>query len=82
MAYDHGLVERMRDVLARLSLRHVREKHVFGGWGFMDGRSLFAVAGDEGLILKVAPTEYADVLRLPGVVPFAPMGERAMTTWV
>lgn len=82
MGYDRGLVERIRDLLTRLVVRSSREKNVFGGWGFLEGRSLFAVAADEGLLVKTTVEEYTLVLAWPGITPFAPMGDRPMSTWV
>jgi TfoX/Sxy family transcriptional regulator of competence genes len=82
MAYDRGLVERVRDTLARSGMGGVRERSLFGGWGFLEGKSVFAVAWDEGFVVKMAPDEYVAALALSGVTPFSPMGERAMTTWV
>lgn len=81
MAFDHGLVERIRDALLRIDERGVREKNVFGGRGFLVGRSAFVIAGSRGLIVKVAPDEYDAVLSLAGVGPFTPGGS-AMSTWV
>ena len=82
MAYDHGLVERVRDALARIGVRSFRERSLFGGWGFLEGKSVFAVAWDRGFVVKMAPDEYQAALRMSGVTPFSPMGESAMTTWV
>jgi len=82
MAYDTGLVERVRDALRRLGERGVRERNVFGGRGFLFGRTTFVIAWDDALIVKVAPDEYEAVLAFPAVEPFTPGGERAMSTWV
>jgi hypothetical protein len=83
MAYDSGLVERVADTLRRIGERRVRQKNVFGGRGFLDGKSAFVIVwGDEGLIVKTPRGEYAELIQRPGVVPFAPDGERSMTTWV
>jgi TfoX/Sxy family transcriptional regulator of competence genes len=82
MPYDSGLAERMRDILPRLGARAVREKNVFGGRGFLVGKSAFLIVWDEGIIVKMAPAEYQAALGMRGVVPFAPMGEKPMSTWV
>jgi TfoX/Sxy family transcriptional regulator of competence genes len=82
MSYDPGLVERIADLLDRLGERAVRQKNVFGGRGFMAGRSAFVIAWDDGLIVKCPRGEYEAALGEAGVVPFAPGGERPMTTWV
>ncbi len=82
MGYDHGLVERIADALNGMGERGVRQKNVFGGRGFLLGRSTFAIAWDDGLLVKTTPAEYAALLLRQGVSPFAPDGERPMSTWV
>ena len=82
MAYDAGLAERMCDVVARLGGRVIREKNVFGGRGFLVGTSAFLIVWEQGIIVKLAADEYPVALGMPGVTPFAPMGERPMSTWV
>ena len=37
---------------------------------------------DESLLVKTTPDDYPQALDEPGVVPFAPGGERPMGTWV
>ena len=82
MAYDSGLADRTRDALRGLGERGIREKNVFGGWGFITGKSAFVIVWGDGLIVKTPRDEYASVLVMPGVTPFAPGGERPMSTWV
>ena len=82
MSYDRGLAERVADVLARMSVRGVRQKNVFGGRGFLAGKSAFAIVWDDGLIVKCPPAEYQAALAGPHVEPFAPDGEKPMSTWV
>ena len=82
MPYDHGLATRMADTLASLGERGIRQKNVFGGRGFLVGKSTFAIAWDDGLIVKCPTNEYANALREPGVTAFAPDGEKPMSTWV
>lgn len=82
MAYDPGLVARVADTLAAVGERGVRQKNVFGGRGFLTGRSAFAIAWEDGLLVKCPPDEYPAALAAPGVTPFAPGGERPMSTWV
>jgi TfoX/Sxy family transcriptional regulator of competence genes len=82
MSYDSGLADRVRDSLRRLGERAAREKNVFGGRGFLLGKTTFLIVGDEELILKSAPDEYESCLARPGVTPFAPGGERPMSTWL
>lgn len=82
MGYDHGLVARIADVLLSMGERGVRQRNVFGGRGFLVGKSTFAIAWDDGLIVKAPKADYAKLLQQPGVTPFAPDGEKPMTTWV
>lgn len=82
MPFDAGLAERVRDALQRLGERAVREKNVFGGRGFLFLKTTFLVVWDDGLIVKTAPEDYESALAIPGVAPFAPDGERPMSTWV
>ena len=82
MGYDHGLVERIADALAGMGERGTRQKNVFGGRGFLLGRTTFAIAWRDGLLVKTSPTDYAALLLRQGVSPFAPDGERPMSTWV
>ena len=82
MPPDPGLVARVADALDVLGERGVRQKNVFGGRGFLLGKSTFVVVFDESLVVKTPPADYAAALREPGVTPFAPGGERPMTTWV
>ena len=82
MTFDAGLVARVADVLAQLGERGVRQKNVFGGRGFLRGKSTFVIVWDDGLIVKTRPDEYAKLLSEPGVTPFAPDGEKAMSTWL
>ena len=62
--------------------RRVRQRNVFGGRGFLVGKTTFAIAWEEGLILKAPPSEYRSLLDEPGVSPFAPGGEKPMSTWL
>jgi TfoX/Sxy family transcriptional regulator of competence genes len=82
VTYDRGLAERVADVLGRMSVRGVRQKNVFGGRGFITGKSAFVIVWDEGLLVKCPQAEYQAALRSPQVEPFAPGGERPMSTWV
>jgi TfoX/Sxy family transcriptional regulator of competence genes len=79
---DPGLVSRTSDALSSLGERSARQKNVFGGRGFLLGKSTFAIVWDDSLIVKTARDEYATLLREPGVTPFAPGGESPMSTWL
>lgn len=82
MAYDPGLVARIADSLVSMSERSVRQKNVFGGRGFLIGKSTFAIAWREGLLVKVPRAEYERLLDRPGVTRFQPGGESPMGTWL
>jgi hypothetical protein len=82
VSYDRGLAERVADALGRIGPRGVRQKNVFGGRGFLTGRSAFVIVWDDGLIVKCPPGEYEAALRSPHVEAFAPDGARPMSTWV
>ena len=82
MPYDRGLTARVADLLEQLGERAVRQKNVFGGRGFLAGKSTFVIVWDTDLIVKTTPAEYPELLQEPGVTPFAPDGERPMSTWV
>ena len=82
MSYDRGLAERVADVLGRMGTRGVRQKNVFGGRGFLAGKSAFVIVWDDGLIVKCPTSEYQAALDSPDVQPFAPDGEKPMSTWV
>jgi TfoX/Sxy family transcriptional regulator of competence genes len=76
------LAERVADVLGRMGTRGVRQKNVFGGRGFLAGKSAFVIVWDDGLIVKCPTSEYKAALDSPHVEPFAPGGEKPMSTWV
>jgi TfoX/Sxy family transcriptional regulator of competence genes len=82
MAYDAGLVERVADTLAQIGERGVRQKNVFGGRGFLAGKSTFVIVWEDGLLVKTPADEYPALLKQPGIEPFAPGDEKPMGTWV
>ena len=82
MPPDPGLVSRVADALVTLGERGVRQKGVFSGRGFLLGKATFAIVWDESLLVKAARSEYAALREEPGVAPFAPGGEKPMSTWL
>ena len=82
MSFDHGLVARIADALIGMGERGTRQKNVFGGRGFLIGKTTFAIAWGEGLLVKTPPDEYEALRSEPGVKPFAPDGEHSMSTWL
>ena len=82
MPPDAGLVTRIADALEALRERTVRQKNVFSGRGFLIGKTTFAIAWGDSLLVKSAKDEYDTLRQEPGVTPFAPGGERPMGTWL
>jgi TfoX/Sxy family transcriptional regulator of competence genes len=82
VAYDPGLTARVADLLEQIGERRVRQKNVFGGRGFLAGKSTFVIVRTDDLIVKAPPDEYAALLDEPGTTPFAPNGERPMSSWI
>ena len=82
MPPDPGLVARVADCLLVLGERGIRQRNVFGGRGFLIGKSTFAIVWDDSLIVKTTAGEYEPLLGEPGVTPFAPDGEKSMSTWL
>lgn len=82
MAFDSGLVARVEDALAQIGERSYRQKNVFGGRGFLCGKSTFCIVWGEDLIVKTARSDYPRALMESGVTAFAPDEEKPMSTWV
>ena len=82
MPPDAGLVARVSDTLLSLGQRAVRQKNVFGGRGFLIGKTTFAIVWDDALIVKTTAEDHATLLGKPGVTPFAPDGQKPMSTWL
>ena len=82
MPPDHGLVARVADALLALGESAVRQKNVFGGRGFLAGKSTFSIVWDDSLLVKTPRAEYEALRAGPGVEPFAPDGQRPMSTWL
>ena len=76
MAYDEGLLERCLDALRALRADGIRQKNVFGMRGLLLGSRMFAAVGEDSIIVKSAPGEYAAALTQPGVSPFSPGGSK------
>lgn len=81
MPADAALVARVASALGSAGVA-ARQKGVFGGRGFLLGRSTFVIAWGDALIVKCPAAEYAAALAEPDVTPFAPDGGRPMSTWV
>ena len=51
MPFDPGLVARVADQMLQLGEHAVRQKNVFGGRGFLSGKSAFVIVWDDALIV-------------------------------
>jgi TfoX/Sxy family transcriptional regulator of competence genes len=80
MAYDHGLADRIRDLVAA---ERVQEKKMFGGLAFLVGGNMsVAASGQGGLMVRVDPSVADELLAEPGAEEFE-MGERGpMKGWL
>ncbi|MBV8948379.1 MAG: TfoX/Sxy family protein [Solirubrobacterales bacterium] len=80
MAYDEGLAERIRALLA--SERDVTEKKMFGGLAFLVGGNMsVSASGQGGLLLRCEPAQTADLVQEPHAST-AVMRGRAMEGWL
>ncbi|HZT03775.1 MAG TPA: TfoX/Sxy family protein [Steroidobacteraceae bacterium] len=79
MAYDEGTAARVRRVLKR---RKFREAQLMGGLCFMVGGSMCcSVSGKGGLLVRIDPAKFEQVLAEPHVAPMR-MGNRTMRGFV
>jgi hypothetical protein len=79
MAYDEALAERIRLMLVGES---AVEKKMFGGLAFVLGGNMsVAASGQGGLMVRVEPTETAELLAEPGAEEFEMKG-RWMKGWL
>ncbi|MFF2549619.1 TfoX/Sxy family protein [Nocardia sp. NPDC058058] len=81
MAYDEILADRIRDALGP-TLPDAVEKKMFGGLAFLIGGNMaIAASGKGGLLVRVSPDNYTDLL-IPGVVETMVMGGRETRGWL
>lgn len=79
MAYDEGLLHRMRELLDEGP--EIVEKKMFGGVGFLlQGNMACGILNDD-LIVRVGPEQYDEALADPQARQFDITG-RPMTGWV
>jgi TfoX/Sxy family transcriptional regulator of competence genes len=66
MAFDHGLAERIRDLLGdrRVSFREIR---MFGGLAFMVRGHMTVGVMKDGLLVRIEPGSQPEVLKEPQV---------------
>ena len=79
MAYDEGLAERSRELLATRD--GIGERRIFGSLGFFCGGNLAVAAGADGLIVRLGP-DAQKATEERGVSPFKPGDAKPMTGWV
>lgn len=80
MAYDEGLAERVRDLLAGQQV--VSEKRMFGGLAFLvNGTMAVSVSGHGGLLLRCDPARSEEICAHPHVRR-AVMRGREMHGWL
>ena len=68
VAYDEELAARVREVLADRT--DVDEKKMFGGLTFMVGGQMSCGVLKNDLIVRIEPTEFAELTAQAGVRPF------------
>jgi TfoX/Sxy family transcriptional regulator of competence genes len=79
MAFSETLAERTRQRLARR--KHVAEKMMFGGVGFLLNGNMLVGVWKDSLIVRLGPAEGEEALKQPHVKEFDITG-RAMKGWV
>lgn len=79
MAYDEGLVERVREALAGLPAFY--EKKMFGGVGFMLQGNIACGVFKHELMVRVGSERHAEALKKPHVRLFDMVG-KPMKGWV
>ena len=80
MAYDEGLAERVRDLLA--DRPDLTEKRMFGGLAFLVGGNMaVAVSGQGGILVRVDPADSEQLLSTTAAFPMEMRG-RSMKGWL
>ena len=96
MAFDEGLAERIRELVA--DRPGVSEKKMFGGLAFMIDDKMFCGVSKDELLARVGPDGHAAAMAKPGVrpmdftgkpmvgyvfvAPSAVASDRALASWV
>jgi TfoX N-terminal domain. len=65
MAYDHGLAQRVREVLA--TRPGISEREMFGGLAFLADGKMFVGIRNSSLMARVGPERHRDALAMPHV---------------
>ena len=80
MAFDPGLADRLRTVLAAAGVTST-EKKMFGGLSFMVGGNMCCGVMGDDLLVRVGPEEAGSALAHPAARPFD-MGRGPSAGWV
>ena len=79
MAYDEGLADRVREVVAGES--GLAEKRMFGGLAFLISGHMAVASGKDGLLLRVDPAQTPSLVSEPLVGRFQMRG-RELSGWL
>jgi TfoX/Sxy family transcriptional regulator of competence genes len=80
VAYDEGLADRIRELIA--SEVGVTEKKMFGGLAFLIGGNMaVAASGQGGILVRVDPTQSDTLVATTGARPMEMRG-RSMQGWL
>jgi TfoX/Sxy family transcriptional regulator of competence genes len=80
VAYDEGLADRIRELLAREA--GVTERKMFGGLAFLlHGNMAVAASGQGGLLVRADPAASEKLIGTPGARPMEMRG-REMLGWL
>ncbi len=80
MAYDEGVADRMRGLLADES--GLSEKKMFGGIAFLINGNMACGVNRDALIVRIDPAAQSTALAEPGVRDFDLSGGRPMKGWI
>lgn len=69
MAYDEGLVERIREYFDDKDIRNINEKKMFGGVAFMLNGHMTVGVGDTWLMVRTGPDTHEAALKKPHARP-------------
>ena len=80
MAFDEALAERIRHLLARR--KHVEEKRMFGGIGFLLNGNLLVGVRKDSLLVRLGPEQSDEALKEAHVSEFQITGRGTMKGWL
>jgi TfoX/Sxy family transcriptional regulator of competence genes len=80
MAFDEALAERVRHLLARR--KHVEEKKMFSGIGFLLNGNLLVGVRKDSLLVRLGPEQSGEALKEAHVSEFKITGRGTMKGWI